>query len=589
MHRSERFVKQQRFLVEGNTPYARARFLLFMARDFTSILTPRGQKKPKIGFHPAKGTVKNSLDSDKILFSPAWVMRSLDAEADEKFKIYDEFLGECLLQACLRQTLQYPAFSDSFMSDDDINKCAKTLFTLWCYVKAEETLYDKARGFVPLAHAWYESVAKDMKMSTQEFQVYLAAQERTSAVLAMIFIYMMAMSNLTPEDMMKLDLPLGDYEEEVVRGVEIVKSWADDMDAAEGAKALYDRLVFVFGEEEEDTQEEAVLILIVLASQLSDEELQMSIPIELDLVMDELSSGSFDEDKASHGRGAGSDVRLGDVEVVQADNLVNPMDYDMIVRGFEAQIKTFAGKLGGYGSQRHMETYGLHEGDIDIDALHHVASGTSNRIFMETHVDADPLIEIAILVDQSGSMGHADCGFTSRIEQARMAAICLAESLKSAPGVQLSVYGHTTAGWSNKVQVIEYLTKELQGRDRMIQMAGMKAISGNQDGEALEYVVNRMLKDSEGGSEASRIIFFISDGTPGGGIDGEYEVHKVANTARAQGISVYGFAIGDDYDEDTGQRMYGVGNWVHLNDVLQVPAIIEEFVMDIVSRMQISS
>jgi hypothetical protein len=181
---------------------------------------------------------------------------------------------------------------------------------------------------------------------------------------------------------------------------------------------------------------------------------------------------------------------------------------------------------------------GYRSGSLDEAVLHR---GTyDDTVYYRTPDIDHHKVEVAILVDESGSMAH-------RIRSAAILCYALGSALSKSPKVRLSYYGHTTN--YDKVAMAEY---------SLDTVPYMRALSENADG----YAINAVAEKLRYKRAKRKIMILIADGLPS--VSAKYQGDKaVAHTRdavrslRDMGIEFMCIGLDRCIDPTTGHQMYG--------------------------------
>jgi cobalamin biosynthesis protein CobT len=154
-------------------------------------------------------------------------------------------------------------------------------------------------------------------------------------------------------------------------------------------------------------------------------------------------------------------------------------------------------------------------------------------------------VAICLLLDESGSMSRAHMQPShSKASMALQVAVCMAEALRTTPGVEFEVYSFTSCGTGN-----DNFMKYLYGKKNpdLAAMGHYGRGSVNYDYMALEQAGRMFIENTS--DRAQRIMIVLSDGAPcGEGRNGETaeQATKRASTALEKlGIKVIQVAIED--------------------------------------------
>lgn len=159
------------------------------------------------------------------------------------------------------------------------------------------------------------------------------------------------------------------------------------------------------------------------------------------------------------------------------------------------------------GTKRHVVTE-LTEGRLHRKMLS--KAFMVDRVFTRSYVKKAEGLSIALLLDESGSMGTTSTP-RNKAFQALSIAVCCAEALKSVQGVELEVYSYGSNGSDDE----NNLVKILYGKDN----PNIKAIGGyvgsteNYDHAAIQVATKMLLKNA---TNEKKMMIIISDGTPQG-------------------------------------------------------------------------
>ena len=210
----------------------------------------------------------------------------------------------------------------------------------------------------------------------------------------------------------------------------------------------------------------------------------------------------------------------------------------------------------------------LRSGRLDNDRLVEVAKGLSKNIFYQKHNGRKLDTAVSLVIDESGSM--------SAISDIRDLCIMLGECLFRI-GVPFEIIGSTTKltkfstedkimpalnGFSRTNPIIYDHFKQFEEQWPIVRkrLTMMNSYNHNIDGEVLEFAAARI----HGRPESRKIVFCLTDGEPEGGQDNDIalvkHVARVANTARACGIEVYGVGLATCSPE----KYYGKENFIFL-------------------------
>jgi hypothetical protein len=169
-------------------------------------------------------------------------------------------------------------------------------------------------------------------------------------------------------------------------------------------------------------------------------------------------------------------------------------------------------------------------------------------------------LAVALLVDESGSMGGLD-----RITTARAASIVLYDFCR-ALGIPVMVMGHTAA--HKRVELFSYADFDsVDGKD-CYRIMDMTDRWSNRDGAALRYTSERLSKRPE----QLKILIIISDGQPADegyyGTAAEADLRGIRREYKRKGVTLFAAAIGDD--KANIERIYEEG-FLDITDLNKLP------------------
>ena len=162
-------------------------------------------------------------------------------------------------------------------------------------------------------------------------------------------------------------------------------------------------------------------------------------------------------------------------------------------------------KIDLYGDTRKLTIHNQKRGKIDKRMLHRIPMGRMD-LFKADLIKEDKPLDVCLLVDESGSMGHMT------MSKARMAAISLKEALSDNPMLNLWVFGHT-ADSSNRgvTEMTEYWSPSM--KDRPMAMGAMRAKYENRDGSAIVASADRVKRQAHNPA-TNKLMIVLSDGAP---------------------------------------------------------------------------
>ena len=237
------------------------------------------------------------------------------------------------------------------------------------------------------------------------------------------------------------------------------------------------------------------------------------------------------------------------------------------------QISKLKKKVQLFGNIQKHNIYNQKRGMINKRQLHKIPMGMTD-LFKATIVKEDKPLDVCLLVDESGSMGH----YTMR--QAREGAIAIKEALHDNAMINLWVYGHSADdGVRGTTEMIEYSSPSMQ--DRPMAMGGMRARCENRDGNAIVASVQRIKAESD--NNAHKLMIVLSDGAPSADCyRGEVaydHTKKCVKYAETQGWSIIqvGFSGATKY---TMERIFD--NWVYVDDASELGDSVSKIIRKVI-------
>jgi cobalamin biosynthesis protein CobT len=190
-------------------------------------------------------------------------------------------------------------------------------------------------------------------------------------------------------------------------------------------------------------------------------------------------------------------------------------------------------------------TRNLEDGNLDLQALHHICKGTSKAVFSRTTPGQKLNTAVVITMDESGSMG------SDKSAAMRSFAIALGESLDRI-GIPFEIIGASTAGHRsleagidrmNPILHLVYKTFTDRWGAVRTRLGTIRARANNVDGEFILNAGKRLLARRE----HRKVLISLSDGLPMAGHGNEIKMRRnlvrSCQTLRKNGIEVYGFGM----------------------------------------------
>jgi nitric oxide reductase activation protein len=226
----------------------------------------------------------------------------------------------------------------------------------------------------------------------------------------------------------------------------------------------------------------------------------------------------------------------------------------------------------------HTHSFGHLSGDIDENNLYKL-NLKDERLMSRPEILSRKDIAFCFLLDESGSM----CG--SKMTSAKEVMISLIEGLKDK--FNLSLYGHTAQSNVDGKYVDGLVLREYFSKRNPFYKSIHKAQGRvqNFDGMAIKIAAQNFAEDY---SLSRRILFHICDGEPYTdyymGHEAENHVSNVCSAVRKSGTEVYCIGIENAFDQTKGNKMYGKGNFVVLEDVNSSINVLCRFISQICNK-----
>lgn len=235
---------------------------------------------------------------------------------------------------------------------------------------------------------------------------------------------------------------------------------------------------------------------------------------------------------------------------------------------FSFKSKETSRKIFGYDSGR-LHSSSLYKIGMDLDTV----------FYRKSTCDSDK-IAICLLVDQSGSMKNDTGNNSTRIREAAEVAYILAKLCKGIKDVDLTVIGfsaqegsreaHNMGLCSSEEMNMRLIYDELDAEvplDNILKMCGH---GNNLDGYSLWHAAKH-LQESRSGYKR-KVMIVISDGQPNGHNYGGDSAHEHVSLCRRDarsrfGVETYAIGVANAYPSALGNKMYGAGNNIIINDV----------------------
>ena len=203
---------------------------------------------------------------------------------------------------------------------------------------------------------------------------------------------------------------------------------------------------------------------------------------------------------------------------------------------------------------------GMRTGTLDTNMLALGFQGVQSVYRQFQTVEADP-ITVCLLIDESGSMGGR------KSTKAMETAVLIDEALKGLRGINLFIYGYTSAA-NVRAEIRVYREGGQQQRHILGALSGR---GGTPTGESIMAVTDRIRKQTDD----NVLLFVITDGQDGGSVGTEYAVKR----AKAKGFALIGIGIesGLGLSQDFNES-------VELTDIASLPKDLGKIVKKAILR-----
>lgn len=206
-----------------------------------------------------------------------------------------------------------------------------------------------------------------------------------------------------------------------------------------------------------------------------------------------------------------------------------------------------------------------------------VVSDDGRIFYNKKYPDDEAKMAVAVLVDESGSMGWDDRETAARTASVVMYDFC------TALGIPLAMYGHTETYTSHPtVELYSYTEFESVDKNDRYRIMDMSSRSNNRDGAALRFVAERLAQRPE----RVKILIVISDGQPAasgyGGTEAEADLRGIKKEYMKKGVMMFAAAIGDD--KENIERIYKEG-FLDITDVNKLPLLLTKLVVNYLKKI----
>ena len=287
----------------------------------------------------------------------------------------------------------------------------------------------------------------------------------------------------------------------------------------------------------------------------------------LDGAIKKLEDSDYSEEKWDAGKSLG--LKIG-TKVTwrnqKAETEQSREDYQDALSQMKGAISGLKRRIDLYGDTKIHTIRNQKRGRLDKKMLHKIPLGRED-LFKNIVIDEDKPLDVCLLVDESGSMGH------SKMKRARETAIALREALKDNQALNLWVFGHTADGyaWDGKGDTNMSIYWSPTYQTDLNAMGAMRARSENRDGMAILSSADRV-KSETSSPAGNKLMIVISDGEPSAdsyrGGTAINHTKKVVSHLEGQGWSIIQIGIRGAHTA-TMSRMFK--NWIYVEEDSELP------------------
>jgi len=288
---------------------------------------------------------------------------------------------------------------------------------------------------------------------------------------------------------------------------------------------------------------------------------------ELVEAIKELEDSDYSEEKWDKGKSLG--LKIGSKMTwrnQKAKTERHREDYQSALAQMKGAISGLKKRIDLYGDTKIHTIRNQKRGRLDKKMLHKIPLGRED-LFKNIIIDEDKPLDVCLLVDESGSMGH------SKMARARETAIALREALKDNQALSLWVFGHTADGyaWDGKGDTNMSIYWSPTYQTDMSAMGAMRARSENRDGMAILGSADRV-KNETSSPSSNKLMIVISDGEPSAdayrGYTAMNHTKKVVSHLEGQGWNIIQIGIAGSRKESMGKMFK---NWIYVENDSQLP------------------
>jgi hypothetical protein len=235
-------------------------------------------------------------------------------------------------------------------------------------------------------------------------------------------------------------------------------------------------------------------------------------------------------------------------------------------RAMKSVIAKLKRKIQLYGNPVALTIPNQKKGRLNKRQLHKIPQDR-NDLFKIKIVQDDKQLDVCLLVDESGSMGHHYMG------PARQSCIAVKEALQGNDKLNLWVFGHTAdQNERGATEMYEYASPFM--KDRPLACGAMRARYENRDGTAILSSAERVKAQSDH-PWADKLMIIFSDGAPSAdgyrGHSAHQHTAKMVKKVEGMGFAVIQVGFGGWASSQQGDMFT---NHISVNDINTLPISI---------------
>ena len=559
-----------------------------------------GERLLKVKF--SSGTDTNKPTADTIFVSPDDIVSAKNKE--EVGDATDALCGQVMLAAQLKRQID-AATHRKFLAEQDLE--VKSLWTAIEFAVARSSIVSEWLGFKPYfdtyARMQSENAATAMKRMLSSKNGMEGKGTSSKA-----FIKGLAWNLYNSHDPIKIPSCYNEGKQMIADGLASIRTpkdrWKFCVEVVKRIKDLYD------SKEEESEDEEGTSTVEQAFGdtggepQLSSWDLKFlgvnkdlfgSAPVDNKKCIsakdiDSLSGTSGKETREAGSAPAvpfqGSDsnsITMKPVWCKPDDFLSKHWDIGRI-RRMDNSAERLAENFAFSSKELTRKVYGNPSGKLHLGSIYKVAMD-SDKVFYRNSASRSDKIAVNLLIDQSGSMGG------SKIQDAAEVGYILAKLCKGVNGLDLSVTGFSAQEGSaegralgvtmqNELNLRQIYDETKPGIQDLHNILKITHHANNTDGFAIWHASKHLAQTRE--EYKRRVMIVISDGQPNANGYGYESAFQHVNMCRKDvkarfGVEVYAIGVAGAYPQTLGDRMYGAGNSIVIQDVIGSIGFIGRF------------